>query len=47
MNSVRGGWYFSKVSDNPKFINYPRGEGVKPNLDFFPNIPVVLSDASS
>ena len=37
--SERGGWYFSKMSEIQKCLNYPRG-GVKPNWEFLPNFPV-------
>ena len=37
--SERGGWYFSKMSEIQKCLNYPR-VGVKSNWEFVPNFPV-------
>ena len=41
-----GGRNFSIISEIQNILNYPRGGGVKPNWEFFPNFPVFFSDAS-
>ena len=44
LNLIRGGGgggqLFSKMSEIQKGLKFPRGWGLKPILEFFPNFPV-------
>ena len=40
--SEGGGRNFSIISEIQNILNYPRGGGVKPNWEFFPNFPGFL-----